>query len=191
MPGDKPNSEIASGITAEAGSGRMNPSIGCSQLRAAAELPMSAPSVMPSSEASDQPTSMRFTVAKVQAARSPSASPSARLANAAPGVGRSTLLTRCWWLASQSAGQALRLSRTSSRHGAWSLAQMLTHHTEGGCNMNPGDLIGTGTQTGPTDAEKGCLLELSFGGKQPITLPNGETRAMLEDGDTVVPACAG
>ena len=63
---------------------------------------------------------------------------------------------------------------------------MLTHHTEGGCNMNPGDLIGTGTQSGPTDAEKGCLLELSFGGKRPITLPNGETRAMLEDGDTVV-----
>ncbi len=59
----------------------MNSSIGCSQLRAAAELPMSAPRVMPSSEASDPPTSMRFTVGKVRAARSPSASPSARLAH--------------------------------------------------------------------------------------------------------------
>ena len=86
----------------------------------------------------------------------------------------------------KSAGQGMRLSRTSSRHGAWSLAQMLTHHTENGCNMNPGDLIGSGTQSGPTDAEKGCLLELSFGGRAPVMLANGETRGMLEDGDTVV-----
>ena len=72
------------------------------------------------------------------------------------------------------------------RHGYWSLAQMLTHHTEGGCNMHAGDLLGTGTQSGPTPGEEGCMLELSQSGKAPITLPNGETRSYLEDGDTVV-----
>ena len=63
---------------------------------------------------------------------------------------------------------------------------MLTHHTENGCNMEPGDLIGTGTQSGPADSEKGCLMELSFNGRQPVPLANGETRGMLEDGDTVI-----
>ena len=86
----------------------------------------------------------------------------------------------------KSAGQAMRLTRSSSRHAYWSLAQMLAHHTENGCNMHPGDLIGTGTQSGPGDGEKGCLMELSFNGREPVTLSNGETRAMLEDGDTVI-----
>jgi fumarylacetoacetase len=86
----------------------------------------------------------------------------------------------------KSRGEAMLLTRSSSRHSYWSLAQMLTHHTENGCNMKPGDLIGTGTQSGPTDGEKGCLMELSFNGRQPITLTNGETRGMLEDGDTVI-----
>jgi fumarylacetoacetase len=86
----------------------------------------------------------------------------------------------------RSHGSPMRLSRSSSRHSYWSLAQMLAHHTENGCNMLPGDLIGTGTQSGPTDGEKGCLMELSFNGRVPVTLANGETRAMLEDGDTVI-----
>jgi fumarylacetoacetase len=80
----------------------------------------------------------------------------------------------------------MRLSRSSFRHGYWSLAQMVTHHTQNGCNLRPGDLIGTGTQSGPVHGEEGCLLELSHGGKQPLALPNGETRAFLEDGDTVI-----
>ena len=63
---------------------------------------------------------------------------------------------------------------------------MLTHHTENGCNLRPGDLLATGTQSGPTDGEKGCLMELSHNGRVPIRLSNGETRAMLEDGDTVI-----
>src|SRR5205085_7034757 len=86
----------------------------------------------------------------------------------------------------KSSGQAMLLTRSSSRHAYWSLAQMLTHHTENGCNLRPGDLLGTGTQSGPTDGEKGSLMELSFAGRQPITLTNGEARAMLDDGDTVV-----
>lgn len=86
----------------------------------------------------------------------------------------------------RSNGDAMRLSRSSSRHSYWSLAQMLTHHTENGCNLRPGDLLATGTQSGPTDGEKGCLMELSHNGRVPIRLSNGETRAMLEDGDTVI-----
>ncbi|NRF70561.1 fumarylacetoacetase [Aquincola sp. S2] len=78
------------------------------------------------------------------------------------------------------------LTRRSARHFHWSLAQMLTHHASNGCNLRPGDLIGSGTQSGPNDDEKGCLLELSHGGQRPIRLPNGEERAFLEDGDTVV-----
>jgi len=85
-----------------------------------------------------------------------------------------------------SAGRPMRLSRTRSAHGYWSLAQMVAHHTENGCNLASGDLIGTGTQSGPGDDEKGCLMELSFAGRVPVALANGETRAMLEDGDTVI-----
>jgi len=85
-----------------------------------------------------------------------------------------------------SGDQEMRLSRSNLKHGHWSLAQMLTHHTEGGCNLRPGDLMGTGTQSGPQRGEEGCLLELSVGGREPVALANGETRTFLEDGDTVV-----
>jgi fumarylacetoacetase len=86
----------------------------------------------------------------------------------------------------RSNGDAMRLSRSSSRHSYWSMAQMLTHHTENGCNLRPGDLLATGTQSGPTDGEKGCLMELTFNGRVPIRLATGETREMLEDGDTII-----
>ncbi|HSV54612.1 MAG TPA: fumarylacetoacetase [Burkholderiaceae bacterium] len=85
-----------------------------------------------------------------------------------------------------SGGTQMPLSRSSARHGYWSMAQMLTHHAEGGCNLRPGDLMGTGTQSGPTAGEEGCLLELSAGGRTPVLLANGETRSFLEDGDTVI-----
>jgi len=62
---------------------------------------------------------------------------------------------------------------------------MVTHHTVNGCNLQPGDLLGTGTQSGPEPHEAGSLLELSHGATQPLTLPNGETRCFLEDGDTI------
>jgi fumarylacetoacetase len=77
------------------------------------------------------------------------------------------------------------LSRSSYRHAYWTVAQLVAHHTVNGCNLQPGDLLGTGTQSGPTAAEAGSLLELTAGGKRPLTLPNGETRAFLEDGDIV------
>jgi len=86
----------------------------------------------------------------------------------------------------RAAGQAaVRLSQSNYRHAYWTLAQMLTHHTSNGCNLQPGDLLGTGTLSGPTPAEAGSLLELGEGGKKPFALPNGETRAFLEDGDCV------
>ncbi|OLP00322.1 fumarylacetoacetase, partial [Mycolicibacterium porcinum] len=78
------------------------------------------------------------------------------------------------------------ISRSSSRHMYWSVAQMLTHHTSNGCDLHPGDLLGSGTLSGPTAGSEGSLMELSHGGKAPITLPNGETRTFLEDGDEVV-----
>lgn len=78
------------------------------------------------------------------------------------------------------------LSRTSFRHSYWTLAQMLTHHTINGCRVHAGDLFGSGTQSGPTPEEAGSLLELTAGGKQPLTLTSGEPRTFLEDGDRVI-----
>ena len=82
---------------------------------------------------------------------------------------------------------AAEVSRTSFRHQYWTIAQMLTQHTVGGCNLQAGDLCGTGTVSGPTHAEAGALVELSVGGSQPITLAGtGEARTFLQDGDTVI-----
>lgn len=78
------------------------------------------------------------------------------------------------------------ISRTSWRHAYWTMAQLVAHHSVNGCNLRPGDLLGTGTLSGPTPAEAGALIELSVGGKRPLTLPGGEQRAFLEDGDAVV-----
>lgn len=78
------------------------------------------------------------------------------------------------------------LSRSNFRQSYWTVAQMVAHHTVNGCNLQPGDLLGSGTQSGPDREEGGSILELSQGGKEPITLPNGETRTFLEDGDTVI-----
>ena len=78
------------------------------------------------------------------------------------------------------------LSRNSLRHLYWTPAQLLTHHTSNGCNLRPGDLLATGTVSGPTRESRGCLLELAWRGTQPITLPTGETRSFLGDGDEVI-----
>jgi fumarylacetoacetase len=77
------------------------------------------------------------------------------------------------------------LSRSNYRHAYWTVAQLVAHHTVNGCNLQPGDVLGTGTQSGPAPGEAGSLLELTGGGKQPLTLPDGETRGFLEDGDVV------
>jgi fumarylacetoacetase len=82
--------------------------------------------------------------------------------------------------------QPQRLSHASFRDSWWTVAQMLAHHTVNGCNLSPGDLLGSGTQSGPRPDEAGSLLELTSGGQRPIALAGGETRTFLEDGDRVI-----
>ena len=85
------------------------------------------------------------------------------------------------------AGEAAAvIIRSNARHLYWTPAQMLAHHSSGGCNMLPGDVLGTGTISGPTDEQLSSLLELTFGGRKPFTLPNGERRGFLENGDEVI-----
>lgn len=79
-----------------------------------------------------------------------------------------------------------RLSRSGMRDLYWTPAQMIAHHTSNGCNLMPGDLLATGTISGPEDDASGCLLELTQRGVNPISLPNGERRTALEDGDEVI-----
>ena len=81
---------------------------------------------------------------------------------------------------------ASKLSESSFKHSYWTVAQMVTHHTVNGCNFLPGDMLGSGTQSGPAHEEAGSMLELSRGGKEQITLSNGEKRTFLEDGDKVI-----
>jgi fumarylacetoacetase len=79
-----------------------------------------------------------------------------------------------------------RLSETSFRHAYWTISQLVAHHTVNGCNLRSGDLFGSGTQSGPTPAEAGSLVELSKGGSQPLRIGQDEQRSFLEDGDTVI-----
>jgi len=81
---------------------------------------------------------------------------------------------------------AVEILRSNARHLYWTPGQMLAHHTVGGCNLEPGDLLGTGTISGPTPDQLSSMLELTFGGTKPVSLPNGEQRGFLEDGDEVV-----
>ena len=78
------------------------------------------------------------------------------------------------------------LSRGSFREMYWTMAQMVTHHTSNGCNLMAGDLLASGTVSGPERESAGCLLELTEGGKRAIALPTGEERRFLEDGDEVI-----
>jgi fumarylacetoacetase len=80
---------------------------------------------------------------------------------------------------------AHRLSRASTTALYWTVAQMIAHHTSNGCNLRPGDLLGTGTISEPLVSGYGSLLEITEGGRRPITLPSGETRGFLEDGDEI------
>jgi fumarylacetoacetase len=80
---------------------------------------------------------------------------------------------------------AVRLMQSNFRDAYWTLAQLVAHHSSNGCNLRPGDLLGSGTQSGPLPEQGGSLLELTRGGKEPIALPNGETRRFLLDGDSV------
>jgi fumarylacetoacetase len=90
----------------------------------------------------------------------------------------------------------VRLSKGNFRHMYWTVAQMVAHHASNGCNLQPGDLLASGTISGPEPGSRGCLLELTWDGidpatgkprpRKPIQLPTGETRTFLADGDEVI-----
>lgn len=82
--------------------------------------------------------------------------------------------------------QAEEISRTNFRHQHWCVSQMVVQHTVGGCNLHAGDVLGTGTISGPTPEEAGAIIELAQAGQKPIALASGEQRAFLSDGDAVV-----
>ncbi|GAA4466145.1 fumarylacetoacetase [Nibrella saemangeumensis] len=82
-------------------------------------------------------------------------------------------------------GPEMLISRSNARHLYWNAAQMIAHHTINGCNLNVGDIMATGTISGTTPNSYGSLLELTWNGKQPLTLPDGSTRTFLQDGDTI------
>jgi fumarylacetoacetase len=77
------------------------------------------------------------------------------------------------------------ITRTNFQHLYWSMAQQLAHHSVGGCNLQPGDLLASGTISGPDEESRGCMLELTWRGAKPLALPHGESRKWLEDGDTL------
>jgi fumarylacetoacetase len=79
-----------------------------------------------------------------------------------------------------------RVTRTNFRHMYWNFAQMLTHHVSNGCSLQPGDILGSGTTSGPTEDSRACLAEISSRGSKPLSLPNGESRTYLQDGDEVI-----
>jgi fumarylacetoacetase len=81
---------------------------------------------------------------------------------------------------------AVRITRTHLDNLYWTFAQMVAHHTSNGCNLRTGDLLGSGTISGADDLSRACLTELTNAGKDPLQLPNGETRTALEDGDEVI-----
>jgi fumarylacetoacetase len=85
------------------------------------------------------------------------------------------------------------ITRTNFQNLYWSIAQQFAHHTVNGCNLEPGDLLASGTISGATEESRGCMLELTWRGANPLKLPNGETRKWLEDGDrlTITGWCQG
>ncbi len=80
---------------------------------------------------------------------------------------------------------AQRITRSHLKHLYWTFAQMLAHHSSNGCNMNPGDLIGSGTISGPDDESRACITEITEAGKKPLKLSSGESRTALQDGDEI------
>ena len=90
------------------------------------------------------------------------------------------------WLRSARMAEPMRLSRANFSAIYWTLAQLVAHHASNGCPLRPGDLIGSGTVSGPLKENCGCLLEATCGGTEPIELTNGEVRRFLEDGDEVI-----
>ncbi|HKB04341.1 MAG TPA: fumarylacetoacetase [Gemmataceae bacterium] len=102
-----------------------------------------------------------------------------------PGPGAFEITVEAW-LRTRSMTEPVRLSRSAFKDMYWTLVQMVAHHTSNGCPIRPGDLIGSGTISGPERDNRGCLLELTWKGTEPVRLPNGEQRTYLEDGDELI-----
>jgi fumarylacetoacetase len=90
------------------------------------------------------------------------------------------------WLRTTKMPEPVRLSRGTFRDMYWTVAQLVAHHSSNGCNLMPGDLLASGTISGPAKDSRGCLLELTWRGTEPLQLPSGETRKFLESGDEVI-----
>jgi fumarylacetoacetase len=104
-------------------------------------------------------------------------------------AGGIALQVDCLLLTTQMRAQGLapfRVSRSDLRHLYWTPAQLVAHHTMNGCNLRPGDLLGSGTISGPEPESRACMLERTWRGTEPLQLPTGETRRFLEDGDEVI-----
>jgi fumarylacetoacetase len=89
------------------------------------------------------------------------------------------------WLQTAKMTEPVRISATNSKYLYWNICQQIAHHTINGCNLQTGDLLASGTISGPTPDSLGSMLELAWKGTRPIVLPNGETRTFLQDGDRV------
>ena len=100
-------------------------------------------------------------------------------------VGRGSFLGALRYIAAQSPEPA-RIAATNFKYMYWSSVQQLVHHASSGCAMRMGDLLGSGTISGPEKHQRGSLLELSWNGTEPVELPGGATRSFLEDGDSLV-----
>jgi len=109
--------------------------------------------------------------------------PLAHLAPPADGAFRVKLEA---WLGTAQMPEPFRISHADFSSMYWTLGQMIAHHSSNGCPLRAGDLIGSGTVSGPQKENRGCLLEITSRGAEPIALPSGETRAFLEDGDEVI-----
>jgi fumarylacetoacetase len=90
------------------------------------------------------------------------------------------------WLRTQTMTEPVRLSGASFKESYWTLGQMVAHHTSNGCPIRPGDLVASGTISGPEKENRGCLLELTWKGSEPVRLPDGEQRTFLADGDELI-----
>ncbi len=102
-----------------------------------------------------------------------------------PGAGALDIAVEVW-LKTGTMPAPIRLSRAAFRDMYWTPGQMIAHHTSNGCALVPGDMIASGTMSGPEKENRGCLLELTAKGADPVRLPTGETRTFLEDGDEVI-----
>jgi fumarylacetoacetase len=89
------------------------------------------------------------------------------------------------WLEGEGTGGPQRVCRSNFKYLYWGMAQQLAHHTVNGCNLRPGDLLASGTVSGPAPDSLGCLLELTWRGTRPLTFPGGGQRTFLQDGDRV------